>query len=84
MSSIFLVPTKKIFKNYNTWSWPGLAVVELHSKEEDPVNKLVKQTNRTLNYKNKCDFIFWKNTYFLFNVVNTFSKLLSACIADVI
>ena len=59
MSSIFLVPTKNIFKNYNTWLWPGLAVVELHSKEEDPVSKLVKQTNRTLNYRNKCDFLYF-------------------------
>ena len=43
----FLVPTKNIFKNYNTWLLPGLAFVELHSKEDNPVNKLVKQKNRS-------------------------------------
>ena len=39
----FLVPTKNIFKNYNTWLWSGLAVVELHSKEDNSVSELVKQ-----------------------------------------
>ena len=59
MSSIFLVPAKNIFKNYNTWLWPGLAFVEQHSKEDNAVNELVKQNNRTLNYRNKCDFLYF-------------------------
>ena len=69
MSSIFLVPTKNIFKNYNTWLWSGLAFfrsrlsapafVELRSKEDNPLNKLVKQKNRTVNYRNKCDFLYF-------------------------
>ena len=55
----FLVPTKNIFKNYNTWLWPRLTFVELHSKDDNPVNKLVKQKNRTVNYRNKCDFLYF-------------------------
>ena len=65
----FLVPTKNIFKNYNTWLWSGLAFfrsrlsapafVELRSKEDNPLNKLVKQKNRTVNYRNKCDFLYF-------------------------
>ena len=71
LSSIFLVPTKNIFKNYNTWLWSGLAFfrsrlsapafVELRSKEDNPLNKLVKQKNKTVNYRNKCDFLYFAN-----------------------
>ena len=59
MSSIFLVPTKNIFKNYYTWLLPGLAFVELHSKENNPVSKLVKQKNRSVNYGKKCEFLYF-------------------------
>ena len=73
-------------KNQNTWLWSRLAFVELHSEENNPANKLVKHKKiRTLNYRNKCDVLYFcKKTYFLFDVFNTFSKLLSACVADVI
>ena len=83
MSSIFLVPTKNIFKNYNTWLWPRLTFVELHSKDYNPVNKLVKQKNRTVNYRNKCDFLYFAKRLISF-LISTFSKLLSAGIADII
>ena len=60
---------KIFFKNYKTWLWSGLAFVrsrlsapafvELRSKEDNPLNKLVKQKNRTVNYRNKCDFLYF-------------------------